>query len=214
VTPSRPPAFADPDRLRAIAPRRPRPVPEPWRDEPAARGLASDARPTGPDCATLPGIRLTPDRAIPRGLVRALRSVHETAAAAEDTGADALIEAMRRQDIDLGRDPSATPVGLATDARWATPERVQARRAEAAAMRQQSFHHFAPRQTGRRPLPAIDSALLAAVEAALDAWFAPRRRRRRRRARRGRREQAYRARSVLGGERTKAEREQDRIRLR
>ena len=166
--------FADPDRLRGIAPARLEAFMAPWRDYLLDRGFAFPASNASEvDYAVLADILMRPDATTPPEMVDALYYVHETASA-EDM--DQLLAAVRARGLSVTDDPAATPIDLAIDVWRAAPEVVRAHHAEAIAMRQQNFEYFGPTQPVRGAFPAIDAELRLRLESEFDDWFESHRR--------------------------------------
>lgn len=166
--------FADPDRLRSIAPARLEAFMVPWRDYLLGRGFEFPASTLIEiDYAGLAEILMRPDAATPADMVDALYYVHETASA-EDM--DQLLAAVRARGLSVTDDPAATPIDLAIDVWMAAPEVVRARHAEAIAMRQQNFEYFGPSQPIRGAFPDIDTELRQLLESEFDDWFESHRR--------------------------------------
>jgi hypothetical protein len=166
--------FADPDRLRGIAPARLEAFMAPWRDYLLDRGFAFPASNASEvDYAVLADILMRPDATTPAEMVDALYYVHETATA-EDM--DQLLAAVRARGLSVTDDPAATPIDLAIDVWRAAPEVVRAHHAEAIAMRQQNFEYFGPTQPVRGAFPDIDAELRLRLESEFDDWFESHRR--------------------------------------
>ena len=169
-----PKKFADPDRLRAIAPARLAAFMAPWCDYLRGRGFEFPSSPLVEiDFAGLADILMRPDAATPADMVDALYYVHETAGA-EDM--DQLLAAARARGLAVADDPGATPIDLAIDVWRAAPDVVRAHHAEAIAMRQQNFEYFGPTNPVRGAFPAIDTELRQRLESELDDWFESHRR--------------------------------------
>jgi hypothetical protein len=166
--------FADPDRLRSIAPARLAAFMEPWREYLHGRGFEFPASPPMEiDHAALAEILMRPDAATPADMVDALYYVHETARADD---MDQLLAAVRARGLLVIDDPAATPIDLAIDVWRAAPEVVRGHHAEAIAMRQQNFEYFGPNQPVRGAFPEIDDALRQLLESEFDDWFESHRR--------------------------------------
>jgi hypothetical protein len=166
--------FADPDRLRSIAPARLAAFMEPWRDYLRGRGFEFPASPPMEiDHTALAEILMRPDAATPADMVDALYYVHETARADD---MDQLLAAVRARGLSVIDDPAATPIDLAIDVWRAAPEVVRAHHAEGIAMRQQNFEYFGPSQLLRGAFPEIDDALRRLLESEFDDWFESHRR--------------------------------------
>jgi hypothetical protein len=166
--------FADPDRLRGIAPARLRAFLAPWAGYLGKRGFVfPDTSGNPPDYDALAQIMLTPDSETPTEMVDALHYVHETARAQD---MEELIAEAKAQGVVIDDDPQATPIDLAIDVWRVAPDLVRDRHAEAIALRQQNFEYFAPRRPLKGPLPALDDARRAQIEAYLADWFEAHRR--------------------------------------
>lgn len=166
--------FADPDRLRGIAPARLEAFMAPWRGYLLDRGFEFPASTLIQiDYAGLADILMRPDAATPGDMVDALYYVHETASA-EDM--DQLLAAVRARGLVVTDDPAATPIDLAIDVWRVAPEVVRAHHAEAIAMRQQNFEYFGPGQPVRGAFPGIDAELRQRLECEFDDWFESHRR--------------------------------------
>jgi hypothetical protein len=166
--------FADPDRLRGIAPARLEAFMAPWRGYLLDRSFEF---PTSTlieiDYAGLADILMRPDAATPGDMVDALYYVQETASA-EDM--DQLLAVVRARGLVVTDDPAATPIDLAIDVWRVAPEVVRAHHAEAIAMRQQNFEYFGPSQPVRGAFPGIDAELRQRLESEFDDWFESHRR--------------------------------------
>lgn len=166
--------FADPDRLRSIAPERLAAFMAPWRDYLRGRGFEFPASPPMEiDHAALAEILMRPDAATPADMVDALYYVHETARADD---MDQLLAAVRARGLSVIDDPAATPIDLAIDVWKEAPDVVRAHHAEAIAMRQQNFEYYGPSQPVRGAFPEIDDALRRLLESEFDDWFESHRR--------------------------------------
>ncbi len=166
--------FADPDRLRGIAPARLQAFMAPWRGYLLDRSFEF---PTSTlieiDYAGLADILMRPDAATPGDMVDALYYVQETASA-EDM--DQLLAVVRARGLVVTDDAAATPIDLAIDVWRVAPEVVRAHHAEAIAMRQQNFEYFGPSQPVRGAFPGIDAELRQRLESEFDDWFESHRR--------------------------------------
>ncbi|TCZ63978.1 hypothetical protein [Roseicella aquatilis] len=166
--------FADPDRLRGIAPARLEAFMAPWRGYLLDRDFVFPASTLIEiDYAGLADILMRPDAATPGDMVDALYYVQETASA-EDM--DQLLAAVRARGLMVTDDPAATPIDLAIDVWRVAPEVVRAHHAEAIAMRQQNFEYFGPGQPVRGAFPGIDAELRQRLESEFDDWFESHRR--------------------------------------
>jgi hypothetical protein len=166
--------FADPDRLRSIAPARLEAFMAPWRDYLRGRGFEFPASPPMEiDHAALGEILMRPDAATPADMVDALYYVHETA---RSDDMEQLLAAVRAGGLDVIDDPATTPIDLAIDVWRAAPEVVRAHHAEAIAMRQQNFEYFGPSRPVRGAFPEVDDALRQLLESEFDNWFESHRR--------------------------------------
>lgn len=161
--------FADPDRLRSIAPARLTMLLGPWRDYFERRGLhLPDTANTVIDYSLLSGILMQPDHGTPADMVDALYYVQETASADD---MDKMLATIRSEGLAVDDDPRASPVDVAIDVWCVAPAVVRAHHAEAYAMRQQNFEYFGPRQPIPVAFPEVSDALQTMIEHEADDWF-------------------------------------------
>lgn len=166
--------FSDPGWLKAIAPDRLRAFLTPWSGYLAQRGFLFPESPTQPiDYDALARIMFTPTHETPIAMVDALHYVHEIARLQD---MEELIAEAQAQGLAIDADPLATPADLAIDVWRVAPDLVRDRHAESVALRQQSFEYFGPAQPLPGPLPPLDDARCAQIEAYLDDWFETHRR--------------------------------------
>lgn len=166
--------FADPDRLRSIAPARLAVLLNPWRPYFERRGFLFPGAAEAPiDYPLLSDILMRPDATTPAAMVDALYYVQETASVDD---MDKLLAAIRSRGLVVDDDPGTTPIDLAIDVWCVAPDLVRGHHAESYAMRQKNFEYFGPRHPGRIPFPPVTEAQQGALEQVFDDWFERRRR--------------------------------------